>query len=291
MPDMYKIVILGCENSHANNFLRLIAEGHYPEIEVIGIYSNEPEAVQKLHEQFGTPIMADYADAVGRVDGVMITARHGDNHYKYAKPYLDAGIPMFIDKPITCTEEEAVAFMRDVRDRGIRLCGGSTCAALAETLSLAEDARTEALGAVRGGAIVSPYQPNSPYGGFTFYAQHLIEIMTTIFGEGIERVIVDDRENAMTFTARYADFNVQATYLAGIGYYSASLYGKKGARNEILQFTPDSFRHEMDDMLDLLHGKPMKKSYESFIYPVFVMNALMRGSESGKWEALHPIEL
>ena len=41
---MYKIVILGCENSHANNFLRLIAEGHYPEIEVIGIYSNEPEA-------------------------------------------------------------------------------------------------------------------------------------------------------------------------------------------------------------------------------------------------------
>ena len=25
---MYKIVILGCENSHANNFLRLIAEGH-----------------------------------------------------------------------------------------------------------------------------------------------------------------------------------------------------------------------------------------------------------------------
>ena len=46
---MYKVVILGCENSHANNFLRLIAEGHYPEIEVIGIYSNEPEAVQKLH--------------------------------------------------------------------------------------------------------------------------------------------------------------------------------------------------------------------------------------------------
>ena len=32
---MKNIVILGCENSHANNFLRLIADGHYPEIEVI----------------------------------------------------------------------------------------------------------------------------------------------------------------------------------------------------------------------------------------------------------------
>jgi predicted dehydrogenase len=287
---MYKIAILGCENSHANNFLRLIADGAYPEIEVIGIYSNEPEAVQKLHDQFGTPILNDFADAVGQVEGVMITARHGDNHYKYAKPYMDAGIPMFIDKPITCTEEEAVTFMREAKARGIRLCGGSTCAALAETLALAEDVRTEALGVVRGGAVVSPYQPNSPYGGFTFYAQHLIEIMTTIFGEGIERVLVDAREDAMTFTARYADYSVQATYLEKISYYSASVYGGKAVRNEILCFTPESFRHEMNDMLALLRGEPMKKSYESFIYPVFIMNALMRAKD-GAWEKVHPIVL
>ncbi len=288
---MYKIVILGCENSHANHFLNLIAEGHYPEIEVIGIYSNEPEAVQKLHDQFGTPIMADYADAVGKVDGVMITARHGDNHYKYAKPYMDAGIPMFIDKPITCTEEEAVTFMREAKDKGIRLCGGSTCAALAETLALAETVRTEACGAVRGGAVVSPYQPNSPYGGFTFYAQHLIEIMTTIFGEGVQGVFADCRELSMTFTARYDTFNVQATYLEKTGYYSASVYGAKGVQNEILRFTPDSFRHEMNDMLDLLHGEPMKKSYESFIYPVFVMNALMRAQDKGGWQSVNGIQL
>ena len=286
---MYKIVILGCENSHANNFLRLIAEGKYPEIEVIGIYSNEPEAVKKLNEQFGTPIMADFADAVGQVDGVMITARHGDNHYKYAKPYMDAGIPMFIDKPITCSEEEAVAFMREARDRGIRLCGGSTCAALAETLTLAEVVRTEALGKVRGGAVVSPFQPNSPYGGFTFYAQHLIEIMTTIFGEGVQDVLATRREGALTFTARYENFSVQATYLEGVGYYSASVYGAKAVQNEILKFTPESFTHEMNDMLDLLHGEPMKKSYESFIYPVFVMNALMRAKDG--WEPIHPIVL
>ena len=286
---MYKIVILGCENSHANNFLRLIAEGKYPEIEVIGIYSNEPEAVKKLNEQFGTPIMADFADAVGQVDGVMITARHGDNHYKYAKPYMDAGIPMFIDKPITCSEEEAVAFMREARDRGIRLCGGSTCAALAETLTLAEVVRTEALGKVRGGAVVSPFQPNSPYGGFTFYAQHLIEIMTTIFGEGVQDVLAARREGALTFTARYENFSVQATYLEGVGYYSASVYGAKAVQNEILKFTPESFTHEMNDMLDLLHGEPMKESYESFIYPVFVMNALMRAKDG--WEPIHSIVL
>ena len=123
---MYKIAILGCENSHANNFLRLIADGAYPEIEVIGIYSNEPEAVQKLHDQFGTPILNDFADAVGQVDGVMITARHGDEHYQFAKPYIDSGVPFFIDKPITCTEEDAAEFMSILKDKGIKVTGGSS---------------------------------------------------------------------------------------------------------------------------------------------------------------------
>ena len=288
---MYKIVILGCENSHANNFLRLIAEGHYPEIEVIGIYSNEPEAVQKLHDTYGTPIMADFADAVGQVDGVMITARHGDNHYKYAKPYMEAGIPMFIDKPITCTKEEAVTFMREARARGIRLCGGSTCAALAETLALAEDVRTEAQGKVRGGAVVSPYQPNSPYGGFTFYAQHLIEIMTTVFGADVRAISATKRDDSLLFTAHYADFDVTGTYLEKSGYYHVSLYGEKGADSKTLNFTPDAFRHEMDDMYALLCGKPMQKSYESFITPVFLMNTVLRAVESGRPEPVPEIRI
>ena len=288
---MYKLAILGCENSHADNFLRLIAEGKYPQMEVIGIYSNEPEAAKKLHDKFGTPIMEHYGDLAGQVDGVMITARHGDNHYKYALPYMAAGIPMFIDKPITCSEADGEEFMAEAKARGIRLCGGSTCAATEETYALAETVRTQACGEVRGGAVVSPYQPNSPYGGFTFYAQHLIEIMTTIFGEEVQSLFTDTREGAMTFTARYPQFNVQATYLEKTGYYSASVYGSRAVQNEILKFTPNSFRHEMDDMLDLLHGKPMKKSYESFIYPVFVMNALMRAQTNGGWEPLHAIAL
>lgn len=287
---MKRIAILGCENSHANAFLKFIREREeFSDVEVVGVYSDQKEAAEKLREQFGVPVLEDYGDAVGGLDGLIITARHGDNHYKYAKPYIDSGIPMFIDKPITCSEEEAVAFMREARDRGIRLCGGSTCAALAETLTLAEVVRTEALGKVRGGAVVSPFQPNSPYGGFTFYAQHLIEIMTTIFGEGVQDVLAARREGALTFTARYENFSVQATYLEGVGYYSASVYGAKAVQNEILKFTPESFTHEMNDMLDLLHGEPMKKSYESFIYPVFVMNALMRAKDG--WEPIHPIVL
>ena len=41
---MKKVVILGCENSHADDFLRIINENkEFSEIEVVGVYSKEEE--------------------------------------------------------------------------------------------------------------------------------------------------------------------------------------------------------------------------------------------------------
>lgn len=281
---MYKLAILGCENSHADNFLRLIAEGKYPQMEVIGIYSNEPEAAKKLHDKFGTPIMEHYGDLAGQVDGVMITARHGDNHYLYAKPYLADGIPMFIDKPITCSEADGEEFMAEAKARGIRLCGGSTCAATEETYALAETVQKTLCGKVRGGSLACPYYWDSPYGGFYFYAQHLVEVMTAIFGEEIRQVLAQKNGETLTFVAQYPEFSVTGTYAEGLKYYNVSVFGADSARNENLKLTPDSFRHEMDSMLSLLEGKPMEKTYESFLYPVYVMNAILRSLDSGTWE-------
>lgn len=283
---MYKIAILGCENTHANNFLKLIKEGHYPQIEVVGVYSHEPEAAQKLSEQFGVQVLSDYSQLQGQVDGIMVTARHGDNHYKYAKPYMDDGIPMFIDKPITCNVDEAKAFMSEAKKRGIRLCGGSTCSGMKETLALAQIAKAEE---VRGGSIVCPFYPDSPHGGIWFYAQHLIEVMTTIFGEDVKEISADRQKNSLSLTARYDSFNVVGTYVEKGSYYSASVYCPKSVHTEVLDFNPDCFRHEMDAMQALLSGQEMSKSYESFIKPVAIIETMLQALQSGKWEAVPEI--
>lgn len=291
---MYRIVILGCENSHANNFLRLISEGKYPDIEVVGIYSNEPEAAKKLCDTYGAPIMENYdslADSSAALDGVMITARHGDNHMKYALPYIKLGIPMFIDKPITCSEAEAIEFMQIARDNSIRLCGGSTCAALSETLALAKAVRENELGDLLGGNVVAPLHSPSPYGGFYFYAEHLIDITISIFGTGIKSVYASKNKDATALIISYEGFDVTATYLERAGYYSAAVYGTKSEKHLSLTFTPDSFEHEMNDMKALLDGSEMVKSYEDFILPVFVMNAVLRSYESGKKEDINTINL
>jgi hypothetical protein len=35
---------------------------------VVGIYSNEIEASEKLNAKYGVPIMENYTDAVGKID-------------------------------------------------------------------------------------------------------------------------------------------------------------------------------------------------------------------------------
>ena len=281
---MYKIAILGCENSHANHFLELIKQGCYPEMEVVGLYSNEPEAVKKLSDTYNVPIMQDYGELKGKVDGVMITARHGDNHHIYAKPYMDDGIPMFIDKPITCTEEDALEFMNTAKSKGIRLCGGSTCVSYPNTVKLAQAVADKSIGELLGGTLVCPFYFDSPYGGFYFYAQHLVEIMTTIFGEDVKKVFVSRSRDELTFVAKYDTISVTGKYIEGCKYYNASVYGSDKMMSEELTGYGDSFKHEMNDMLSLLQGNEMKKSYRSFVKPVFIMNAIIRSLDSGKWE-------
>ena len=125
---MYKIAILGCENSHANTFLNFVIKDKiYTDVEVVGVYSDNLEAANKLNEVYGVYVAKSYDEFVGKVDGIMIVARHGDNHYKYAKPYIESGIPMFIDKPITISETDALELKEELIKSGTKVCGGSVC--------------------------------------------------------------------------------------------------------------------------------------------------------------------
>ena len=112
---MYKIAILGCENSHAASFLKTIKTDNIEDVEVVGVYSYDFAEAEKLNKQFGVYAAKEFDEFVGKIDGLIITARHGDNHYKYAKPYLESRIPIFIDKPMTISESEAVDFMNALK--------------------------------------------------------------------------------------------------------------------------------------------------------------------------------
>ena len=55
-------------------------------------------------------VVDDPLEMLGQVDAVICATDVGDEHIERCKPFLDAGLPMFIDKPLVNKEEELKTF-------------------------------------------------------------------------------------------------------------------------------------------------------------------------------------
>ncbi len=288
---MYKVAILGCENSHADVFIDLVQNKKLvTDVEFVGVYSDEPDAVARIWKKYGVPSVERYDAFVGRIDGLIITARHGDHHFKYAKPYIESGIPMFIDKPITNSEEEAVAFMKALKANNIRFCGGSCCVHADYVKELAEAVKNETYGKVMSGHLRAPMDFHSEYGGFLFYAQHLVQVLCAIFGNDPLSVRAFQKDESILCVVRYKKYDIileyaekrHKVYYAAIScqdHYIGDTYSVK-----------ETFAAEFMEFYQLLRGGDSPCTYAEFIHPVFIMNAIVRSLENGTEEIIRQME-
>ena len=291
---MKKVVILGCENSHANTFLGYVRDlEKYSDVEVVGVYSHEREASEKLNAEFGVKIMDSYDEMVGKVDGVIITARHGDNHFKYAKPYISAGVPMFIDKPVTISEEEAVEFMRLCRDNGVRVTGGSCLKYVDVIQQLKSEVIANKGGATLGGFLRAPISMINPHGGFFFYSQHLAEMVMEAFGTYPKFVQAIPCGENINVIFGYEKYNIDTLFVESNYNYYASRHSEEGFSGDAFPIDGNSpcFNVEFDEFYKLLHGGNQHVSYKDFIAPVFVLNAINRSILSGNKEEIKDYEV
>ena len=284
---MFKIAIVGCENSHANGFLDVIRDEKL-DVQVLGVHSPFEGAAEKLAEKYGVPVMENYDSLVGRLDGLIVTARHGDNHYKFAKPYLNDNIPIYIDKPITVSEEDAREFYAVLKEKKIPACGGSVLKHARHVKAMKALVASGEKGKVRGGFLRAPINLNNPYGGFFFYSQHLVQTMCEIFGYYPKAVRACATEDSVSCVFRYEGFDVLGQYTDNGAVYSAAVSfdtSVEGGQFDLEGVTTLEF-HEF---YDLLKGEPQRQSYEDLFQPVFILNAIYRAVESGKEEPIGTI--
>ena len=287
---MYKVAILGCENSHANTFLRLVIEEKVvDDVEFIGVFSEEADAMQKINEKYGIPTANSYDAFVGQVDGIIITARDGKNHYKYAKPYVESGVPMFIDKPITNESAEAVEFMKELKSHGVRISGGSCLMHTDYIVELAKKAKENGDDLI-GGHLYAPMQYVNKYGGFPFYSQHLIQMLLTVFGNDVKSLHAFKTDNAINCVFHYPRFNVTADFVDERYEYFASVSTKKGVTGAVYELG-GAFLAEFMEFYHVLTGAPSPVGYGEFIIPVFIINAIERAIVSGKEEMIGAVEI
>ena len=232
------------------------------------------------------PIMESYAEAVGKIDGLVITARHGDKHYKFAKPYIESGIPMFIDKPITINEDEAVEFMRELKMRGVRICGGSSLKQDEFVRKLKNERENEMGGKTLGGYVRAPYQSENEHGGFYFYAQHLVEMICAIFGRYPMSVTARKNGSQIHVLFHYTDYDCVGLFCDRNYIYYASRMSERGTSSFDISATNEWFEREFCEFYKLLSGGEQTATYKDIAAPVFVMNAIDRALKSGREEII-----
>ncbi len=293
---MYRVGILGAENSHAMAFAQIFngykpeLADRFPDIRVTAVGGMYPEENRKVYEQCGLELLCQRPeDMLGQVDAVMVTARDGAYHADFARPFIEAGIPAFIDKPFTSDPQEALELARLAKSRGVPLTGGSSvklCAAVAAMRAAVLDAGDS----IRGGDVTAPVSMKNEYGDFWFYSAHLAESCLAVFGPDAEWVWASRSEQGVTAVVHYPRFEVTNHFTEGAYHYSASLMTKEGTRFEPLVID-GIYRLECESFAKMLRTGEMDYSYEELVRPVFYLAAVEKAFLTGQRQAIGEVRV
>lgn len=285
---MKKVAILGIENSHAWSFAGSLAgfdgKKTYDDIELVGFYADlnaEDGKIGAAELKKVTPVNyfaecpCEFAD---KVDGVMVTARHGKNHLPFARPYLEKGLPVWVDKPLTASVEDALELVKLAKEHNAPVTGGSSLVfakEIVEMASFVKEHRSE----ITGAHVTAPIDLVNNYGNFWFYSAHLVQMIIAVFGPEIRTVNAKYFENHVEASYKYDDLTVTAYF--GTGYTVTVYKGGYEAKcsNVTLGGCYDAELHEFYQMIKTGEGV---QDYREFIAPVFVIDATIKSFQENR---------
>jgi predicted dehydrogenase len=176
---------VGLDNSHADQLTRMVnvdRPAGLPEARFTHLWGRDPARAKVVQEKGQVPTLcARIEDMIGHVDGVVVGARSGDRHLPEARPLIEAGLPVFVDKPLTNTLADAEALLDLAETHKARITSFSGLRVAPEVVEF--KAKYAAIDADKyGGAINGHGDNTNPYGGWYFYAVHSIEMLLEVWG-------------------------------------------------------------------------------------------------------------
>src|SRR5699024_5030291 len=108
------------------------------------------------------------------------SSRDGALHLDHARPLLEAGIPVLIDKPLAASVADAIELLDISQRRNVRLVSYSALRFVPELTAFTSEHPERSR--LRHLHVVGPADPNSPYSGLFFYGIHQVEAALEILG-------------------------------------------------------------------------------------------------------------
>ncbi len=278
---MYKVGIFGSENSHAAAFIKIFQDDpNYADIKVVCVGGMYEESNKKLEERFGVEVVNSPEEMIGKIDAAMITCRDGKYHARYAKPFIEAGLPVFIDKPFTTDTQEALELVELAKEKNVPIVGGSSIKSSYDILMLKNAVETNKE-KVLGGTMVAPLSMHNEYGGFYFYSSHLAEMCLNTFGYDAKAVTAIEKNDSVVAMVEYDSYTVSLLFAQACEKYFGQVVNADRIHSREVDISI-IYKHECEEFANMLRNGEMKYSYEQLIKPVYLLNAIYKSYTTGK---------
>lgn len=290
---MFRIGIIGSDSSHAEAFSSLInipsEEGGFlfPDCRVTVIYGLDPVKTKQVAEKCKINLVADNLEELyDRVDAVMVVLRDGSLHKEYALPFIERGMAVWIDKPFTFKEEEALELIKAARESGSLLTGGSTCRYSPDITAAKEEIVSgNSIGSLRSAQLSFVGDFDNPYGGAVFYGSHLIEIALELFGNEVIKVSSLRSQRSLTTILTYEDFEVTLSLTEGIAKTPMLLLGDKGCYYREMDISK-VYSFGLQAFIKMLRTEKLPIELEDLLIPVRLFNKVEEAAALTKAIAL-----
>jgi len=196
---------------------------------VTHIWTQDPDvSKQVVRASLIENVVEKAEDLIGEVDAVLLARDDGENHLKMARPFIEAEVPILIDKPLTDQAADLKEFARYYRE-GKKIL---SCSSARYAKSITDLKERNDLGRILTASGVTPKY-------WRTYGIHTIEAIYAVMGGGLESVQNVGRHNEEIVHLKYADGRhavIQA--FAGIRRGNLTFYGENGTASPS---DPDAF--------------------------------------------------
>jgi hypothetical protein len=285
-----RLGLVGTDTSHTVAFAAALNDpaspDHVPGARIVAAYKGgSPDLpssrdriegfTRTLREKYGVEIVDTIAELCTRVDGVLLTSVDGRLHLAQARDIIAGRKPLFIDKPLASTLEDAREIARLAKEARVPWFSTSSLRYAVAELKAPEMTGVDVWGP---GPLEEHHQLD-----LSWYAIHEAEILYTLLGMGCEEVTRVSSSDADVVSCRWKDGRIGTMRaLRPYADYGVVVF-KKEAKGQKSQFSvpPSSYTPLIRQLVTFFQSGVPPVSNDETLELFAFLDAAQRSKEAG----------
>lgn len=214
-----KVGIIGLDTSHVIAFTKILNDKEHPEHvpgtkvvaafkggsdDIESSYSRVDGYTKQLQDDFGVEIVPTIEELCTKVDAILLESVDGRPHLEQVKPVFEAGLPVFIDKPVAGSLADAIEIYRLGKQHNVKWFSSSSYRFYDNMIAL----MNQDIGELRGAISYGPAHLEEHHPDLFWYGVHPTEALYTAMGPGCVSVVRTHTENTDVVTGVWDDGKV-----------------------------------------------------------------------------------